>query len=259
MCALKQRFRQFIRFKWLKSAQSSSAQGTELPGCWFLALPRLNWQCKSKNVPCPLLTTTVAVYPGECCAHAVACMGSCAGFLGDVHATSAEPLHPRDIFRKHPQHGVLYQNWNLSALKDGDVLVVRNNDSFFAAILGDTGQRHPLPAPPDTSFRVEDGAQHQNISFQSRAMKFFRDPNSSRCAVHSFCPCTHHQHYHPLNVAVQPCNVFHGSTGGQRRGQLSFLPLYSAALLRSCWSHCRVAIMMAGVGSANICQPSTTS
>lgn len=137
---------------------------------------------------------TAVVRPGLCRAHAVECIDSCAGFLGDVHATSAEPLHPRDIFRKHPLHGVLYHNWNLGALKDGDVLVVRNNHSFFAAMTAgrmpyDVGHRQQRPpTPSDTPSGVEAGAPEptrQAPTFRSQAMQFFREPNSSWCASYS--------------------------------------------------------------------------
>lgn len=116
-----------------------------------------------------------------------------AGFLGDVHA-SAEPLHPADIYKKHQVFGVLYQNWNPATLKDGDVLVVRNNQSFFASLTagnnfraGIDGLRATVDFEEETELESEQSLQKQATllitrSFRGRALQFFRDPNSSRYA-----------------------------------------------------------------------------
>jgi hypothetical protein len=45
----------------------------------------------------------------------------------------SEPLSVKYIFRKHPVHGLFYQNWNAMDLQDGDVLMVQHHDEFFTA------------------------------------------------------------------------------------------------------------------------------
>ena len=115
------------------------------------------------------------------------------GFLGDVHA-SGEPLHPADIYKKHQVFGVLYQNWNPATLKDGDVLVVRNNQSFFTTLTagsnshGDVeGLMTMVDYEEGIEMESEDSSQCLDTivdtgkSFRARALQFFRDPNSSRC------------------------------------------------------------------------------
>jgi hypothetical protein len=117
---------------------------------------------------------------------------SSVGFLGDVHATSAEPLQPRHIFRKHPCYGVLYQNWDPAHLKDGDVLVVRNNQSFFDAMNAGTtlaaSQAQDNAEPSQSCQWVDQHIADEQLSFRSKLLRFFRDPNSSQCDAKP--PCT---------------------------------------------------------------------
>eukprot|EP00892_Ulva_mutabilis_P006699 jgi/Ulvmu1/4400/UM002_0125.1 len=60
------------------------------------------------------------------------------GYLGNNAAALSEPLHAFNLYRRHPEHNVLYQNWTMGQLQDGDVLVIRHHSQFFAAVTSES-------------------------------------------------------------------------------------------------------------------------
>lgn len=116
-----------------------------------------------------------------------------AGFLGDVAEASADPLHPHNLYRRHHHHGMLYQNWSVVCLKDGDILVVRNHEAFFTALNSLSPALYSvLGAPgavtlPDSLPEVPQAEELTPPTFRMRALRFVTDPNSSRCWVLPSC------------------------------------------------------------------------
>jgi len=122
-------------------------------------------------------------------------------FLGEHAAALAEPLGASHVYRKHPLHGVLYQNWTCSMLEDGDVLVVRHHDSFFAAASVGTNSAFPCAAPSAavTTPNEDLALTAEPEGWRAQLWTLMSDPFSSRCAlvlppcmrsrVNESCPC----------------------------------------------------------------------
>lgn len=106
-------------------------------------------------------------------------------FLGDHAASLTEPLAASHVYRKHPVHGVLYQNWTVSMLEDGDVLVVRHHDSFFSAASLGSNSAFPIAAPTAKEQDISDPEPEaaEPVGWRPRLWKLMADPSSSRCAA----------------------------------------------------------------------------
>lgn len=106
-------------------------------------------------------------------------------YLGETATQFTEPLSAAHIFRKHPLHGVLYQNWTCNMLTDGDVLVVRHHSRFFAAanVGANTFFQHVtdsvVAAPQLPISHTEESAPR----WRSQVWIFFSDSSSSRYVI----------------------------------------------------------------------------
>lgn len=106
-------------------------------------------------------------------------------FLGQQAVALAEPLTGKNVYRKHPEFGIFYQNWHTADLVDGDVLRVQHHDEIFTAANEGARQIHKLACPDPPSHSSDGQAEgkdgRENRGWRGALWSFVTDSTSSRC------------------------------------------------------------------------------
>lgn len=144
----------------------------------------------------------------------------CIGFLGENAASLPDPLHAFNLYRRHPDFDVLYLNWTMGQLQEGDILVVRYHTHFCSAVHApfpplctrgtSRNQRAAIPSEGPLG-----GRAHHVPVWRSALKLMVADPSHSWYGV-----CVRQKFYSNITWEAESRSYDLVAVGVPRRGQL---------------------------------------